>query len=78
MVEGIPAFFAAGRYGTGLLAVMALVFALSTIITYVVLCVASAAGIARMNLGSFEQYGEIISGTFIAVLGLVFLVLPAL
>ena len=37
MVEGIPAFFAAGKYGFGLIAVMALVFAISTIATYMVL-----------------------------------------
>lgn len=77
MVEGIPAFFAASRYGAGLLAVMAVLFAASTILTYVVLCLASASGMERVNLGRFEEYGEVISGSFIALLGLVFLVLPA-
>ncbi len=75
MIEGIPAFFAAGRYGFGLLSIMAIVFACSTIITYVVLCTVSASGLQRMNLGRFEEFGEIISGAFIALLGMVFLVL---
>jgi ABC-type nickel/cobalt efflux system permease component RcnA len=73
MVEGIPAFFAASRYGGGLLSIMAVVFALSTIATYVLLCVASASGMQRLNLGRFEEYGEVISGSFIALLGAVFL-----
>ena len=76
MIEGIPAFFAAGRYGIGLLAVMAVLFAASTIATYVVLCVASAGGMQRLNLGRFEQYGEVLSGAFIAALGAVFLIWP--
>ena len=76
MVEGIPAFFAAGRYGAGLLAVMAIVFAGATIATYVALCVASASGIQRLSLGAFEEYGEVISGAFIAVLGAAFLIWP--
>lgn len=78
MIEGIPAFFAAGRYGPLLLATMAVVFAASTIATYVALCVGSASGMARLRLGRFETYGEIISGSFIAVLGVVFLIFPAL
>ena len=78
MVEGIPAFFAAGRYGAPLLSVMAVVFGLSTILTYVVLCVTSASGIQRVNLGRFEEYGEVLSGAFIALLGLVFLFFPAI
>lgn len=76
MIEGIPAFFAAGRYGAGLLGIMAVLFAASTIATYVVLCVTSASGIQRLNLGRFEKYGEVISGSFIAVLGFVFLFWP--
>ncbi|MDQ6768193.1 MAG: hypothetical protein M3Z41_10330 [Candidatus Eremiobacteraeota bacterium] len=73
MVEGIPAFFAASQFGIGLIAIMSVVFALATIGTYVALCVASTAGLQRMNLGPFERYGEVISGAFIAVLGVVFL-----
>jgi hypothetical protein len=38
MVEGIPAFFAASRYGVALLVLMSIVFAASTIITYVAFC----------------------------------------
>jgi len=74
MVEGIPAFFAASRYGIGLLLIMSAVFAGATIATYVVFCVASARGMQRINLGKFEEYGEVISGLFIAVIGVVFLV----
>lgn len=78
MVEGIPAFFAAGKYGPWLIAVMSLVFALATIITYVVLCVYSTAGLQRVSFGSFERYGEVLSGTFIAVIGAVFWIWPVL
>lgn len=76
MVEGIPAFFAASRYGIGLLGIMAIVFAASTIATYVILCLVSARGLERLSLGRFEEYGEIISGSFIAVLGIVFVIWP--
>ena len=37
MVEGIPAFFAVGKYGVGVIGAMAVLFALSTIATYVLL-----------------------------------------
>src|SRR6202035_1203252 len=76
MVEGLPAFFAAGKYGPGLIAVMAIAFGISTIATYVVLCVYSTAGLQRVKLGSFEKYGEVVSGAFIALVGLVFLFVP--
>jgi ABC-type nickel/cobalt efflux system permease component RcnA len=72
MVEGIPAFFAAAKYGVGLIAVMAVVFAASTISTYVLLCVYSTAGLQRMRLGAFERYGEVMSGAFIALVGVAF------
>jgi ABC-type nickel/cobalt efflux system permease component RcnA len=78
MVEGIPAFFAAGRYGAGLIAVMAVIFALSTIATYVVLCVYSTAGLRRLKLGAFERYGEVLSGSFIALVGVAFWIWPVL
>ncbi len=78
MVEGIPAFFAAGKYGIGLIAIMSVAFAISTIATYVVLCIYSAAGLQRVRLGSFEKYGEVISGAFIALVGVVFLIFPVL
>jgi ABC-type antimicrobial peptide transport system permease subunit len=78
MVEGIPAFFAASRYGTGLLVVMAVTFAACTIGTYVFLSVASARSLQRLNVGSLERYGEVLSGGFIALLGLTFLIFPTL
>lgn len=69
MIEGIPAFFAAGKYGPAVIGAMALVFACATIVTYVVLCVYSAAGFARLRLGAFEQYGEVLSGAIIMLVG---------
>ena len=78
MIEGIPAFFAAARFGTLQLVAMSLVFALTTISTYVVLCVASVASLQRLRLGALERYGEVLSGGFIAALGFVFFFFPAL
>jgi hypothetical protein len=78
MVEGIPAFFAAGKYGPGLIAGMAVVFAMTTIATYMVLCVYSAAGLQRVQLGRLERYGEVLSGAFIAGIGAIFWMLPVL
>jgi len=78
MVEGIPAFFAAGKYGAGLIAVMSVVFAVSTIATYVVLCALSTASLQKVQFGSFEKYGEVFSGAFIASIGLVFWIWPVL
>jgi nickel/cobalt transporter (NicO) family protein len=78
MIEGIPAFFAAARFGFGLLIVMAVVFGLSTILTYVLLCVYSTAGLQRVKLGAIEKYGEVLSGAFIALVGVVFWLFPVL
>lgn len=78
MVEGIPAFFAAGKYGMGLIVVMAIVFAISTIATYVLLCVYSTAGLQRVRLGPFERYGEVLSGAFIALVGVAFWIWPVM
>lgn len=78
MVEGIPAFLAATRFGIAQLALMALVFAVATISTYVILVLASARGLERLNLGPVERYGEVLSGAFIALVGVVFLVWPNL
>jgi hypothetical protein len=78
MVEGIPAFFVAGKYGIGLILVMAIVFAISTIATYVLLCVYSTAGLQCVRLGAFERYGEVLSGAFIALVGLAFWIWPVL
>jgi ABC-type nickel/cobalt efflux system permease component RcnA len=78
MVEGIPAFFAAGKYGVGLIILMSLMFAATTIATYVLLCVYSVAGLQRVSLGPLERYGEVLSGGFIALVGLVFWIWPVL
>jgi hypothetical protein len=78
MVEGIPAFFAAAKYGVGLIVAMSVVFALSTIVTYVVLCVYSTAGLQRVRLGAIERYGEVLSGAFIALVGIAFWMWPVL
>lgn len=73
MVEGIPAFFAAAKYGAGLLAVMSAVFAAATIATYVLLCTLSSAALRRLHLGPLERYGEVLSGILIAIVGFVFI-----
>jgi hypothetical protein len=78
MVEGIPAFFAAGKFGTGLIVAMSVVFAVSTIATYVLLCVYSTAGLQRVRIGAFERYGEVLSGAFIALVGVAFWIWPVL
>ena len=78
MIEGIPAFFAASKYGAGLLVLMSLVFGVTTIATYVLLCVYSVAGLQRVSLGPLERYGEVLSGAFIALIGLVFWIWPVL
>lgn len=72
MVEGIPAFFAAARYGAGLIAIMSAVFAVSTIATYLALCLASVSGLERLRFGAVERYGEVLSGGFIALVGVLF------
>ena len=78
MVEGIPAFFAAGKYGIAIIVWMALVLAVSTVATYVLLCVSATAGLQRVRLGAFERYGEVLSGAFIALIGVAFWVWPVL
>ena len=76
MIEGIPAFFAAAKYGASLIIPMAILFAASTIATYVILCVYSQTGLKHVEFPAFEKYGEVLSGAFIAVLGAVFLIWP--
>jgi ABC-type nickel/cobalt efflux system permease component RcnA len=78
MVEGIPAFFAASKHGLGLIILMSVMFAATTIATYVLLCVYSVAGLQRVSLGPLERYGEVLSGGFIALVGLVFWIWPVL
>lgn len=74
MVEGIPVFFAAARFGIGLLAVMAACLAISTIATYVALCVGSHLAMQSASFGPLERYGEVLSGALVAIVGIVFLV----
>lgn len=57
---------------------MSMEFALSTIATYVLLCVYSTAGLQRVQLGPIERYGEVLSGAFIAIVGTIFCVWPVL
>jgi hypothetical protein len=78
MVEGIPAFFAAAKFGPALIAAMAAVFAVATIATYILLCVYSTAGLQRVTLGPIERYGEVLSGSLIMLVGFAFLIWPAL
>ncbi len=78
MVEGIPAFFAAARYGFVQIAAMAVVFSLATLATYVGLCLLSSEGLQRLRFGWLERYGEVLSGACIASIGLAFLLLPML
>jgi putative Mn2+ efflux pump MntP len=78
MIEGIPAFFAAAKYGVSLIVPMAILFAISTIATYIILCVYSTVLLRNVKFAAFEQYGEILSGSFIAVIGVVFLIWPAI
>jgi hypothetical protein len=61
-----------------LIAAMALVFAIATIATYITLCVTSVAGLQRMSFGPLERYGEVLSGMFIALVGVTFLIFPVL
>ncbi len=75
MVEGIPAFFAAAKYGLSFLALMAALFAASTIATYVGLSLFSLRALERVRLGPVERYGEVLSGALIALLGLLFALL---
>jgi len=78
MIEGIPAFFAASKYGAGLILLMSIVFGATTIATYVLLCVFSTVGLQRVRLGGFERFGEVLSGAFIAIVGLVFGIWPTI
>ncbi len=72
-LEALPAFVAAVPFGALGLSVMALVFAATTIGTYVVFCAASTAGLDRLKFPAIERYGEVISGAFVMLIGVVFL-----
>jgi ABC-type nickel/cobalt efflux system permease component RcnA len=69
MVEGIPAFLAASTRGPVLLAIMAVVFAFATITTYVLMSVVGVRSLQRTSLGRVERYGEVLSGLFVASVG---------
>lgn len=69
MIEGIPAFLSASTKGLSVLACMAVVFGISTIATYVAMCVAGVRSLQRVSLGPFERYGEVLSGLFVAAVG---------
>jgi putative Mn2+ efflux pump MntP len=70
MIEGIPLFLAAFRYGAAVLGIMAAVFAAATIATYVGTCVAGVASFRRgAFVGKLEPYGELISGILVALVG---------
>jgi hypothetical protein len=74
MVEGLPAFLAASTYGAALLAAMAVVFALATIVTYVAVTGVALRGLERVSLGPLERYGEVLSGLVVAAVGVFALV----
>lgn len=69
MVEGLPAFFAASSYGVPTLAVMAGVFGATTIATYVGASSLALSGLQRVSFGALERYGEVLSGGFVAAVG---------
>ena len=69
MIEGLPAFFAAATYGASLLIAMALLFGLATIVTYVVISTLAITQLERLSLGPLERYGEVLSGTLVALVG---------
>jgi len=76
MFEGIPAFLAASTRGPTLLGVMAIVFAISTIATYVFMCTLGVRGLAKTSLGPLEKYGEMLSGLIVAAVGVYQLFAP--
>lgn len=69
MFEGLPAFLSASTRGPALLVTMAIVFAVSTIVTYVTMCALGLRGLEKRSLGSLEKYGEFLSGVVVALVG---------
>jgi hypothetical protein len=58
---------------------MAVVFAISTIATYVLLLFFLLdGGLTGVRLGAFEGYGEVLSGAFIALVGMMYGIWPVL
>jgi hypothetical protein len=68
-----PEIHAADREHILFLCTHNVVFTIATTATYVALCVTSSAAAERVHLGPLERYGEVLSGAFIAVVGVVFL-----
>jgi hypothetical protein len=65
MIEGIPAFFAAGQYGLWLLIIMALVFAAATISVYIVFSVYSAKGLKLAGLSDMAKSSAVRSSRWL-------------
>jgi hypothetical protein len=78
MVVGIPRFSPRESTALGLIVVMAVVFAIRTIATYMLLREYSTAGLQRIKLRALERYGEVLSDPFIIPVGLAFWIWPAL
>jgi hypothetical protein len=76
MIEGVPAFFAAARFGPRLIVVMSICLAIATIATYVATSALSGSALQRLRLGPLERYGEVLSGALVAAVGIVFLIWP--
>jgi putative Mn2+ efflux pump MntP len=74
-IEALPTFFAAAKFGVYAELALAVVFGATTIGTYVLTCVLSAAGLEHLRIAPLERYGEVISGGVVALIGAVFLFL---
>ena len=74
MIEGIPAFFAAGKYGIGVISAMAVVFAArnNRHPTSRFVSTRRQAFFSASVSRPFERYGEVMSGVFIALVGVAF------
>lgn len=71
-IEALPIFFSSASYGPWFLIVVGAVFAAATMGTYAGLTALSLAGLQLVRLGTLERYGEVISGAFVVLIGLVF------
>ena len=71
-IEMVPTFLAAAPRGLGAFWLLGAVFGVATVGTYVLTCVLSVAGLARLRFAAFERYGEIASGIIVMIVGVVF------
>lgn len=55
---------------------MAVVFAISTIGTYVIMCALGMKSLEKTSLGPIEKYGEVLSGVVVACVGVYQLLTP--